>query len=49
MKDDKALVLANTLDFIQKSRVAAQVRKTHLSKNKKTCLLTEEIIKKTAD
>lgn len=43
MINDKALVLANALYFIQKGRVSAQVRQAHLAKNDKKCDLTEEL------
>lgn len=46
---NKEIFLANTLEFIQKARVAAQVRKSHLEKNKKKCDLTEETILKVGE
>jgi len=41
--------LANALYFIQKARVASQVRKTHLALRKETCSVTEEVLERTAD
>lgn len=46
MKNEKALFAANTLFFIQKARVTAQIRKTHLEKNDKNCMLTKEVLKR---
>jgi len=46
---DAAIVLVNTLDYVQKSRVSAQVRKSHLGKNKKTCDVTEQVLEKTKE
>ncbi len=43
MINDKALVLANALYFIQKGRVSAQVRQSHLARHDKKCDLTEEV------
>lgn len=40
----KEIFLANTLEFIQKTRVAAQVRISHLEKNKQKCDLTESTL-----
>lgn len=48
MQNSKAIVISNALYFIQKARVAAQVRRTHLSKRKKKCKLTDEIMERTA-
>lgn len=39
---DKSIFIANALDFIQKARVSAQVRLTHLEKQKKKCEITYE-------
>lgn len=47
MQNSKAFVIANSLEFIQRSRVSAQVRKTHLSKRRKKCDLTNEILERT--
>lgn len=47
MNNNKALILANALYFIQKARVSAQVRKSHLSKSQKKCELTEQILLRT--
>jgi hypothetical protein len=44
--NDKLFFLAKTIEYIQKTRVSAQVRKTHLAKNNKTCDLTEATIEK---
>lgn len=44
MINEKAFVVANALLFIQKARVAAQVRETHLEKAGKSCELTKEIL-----
>ena len=49
MKSNQAIMLANTLYFIQKARVATQVRQSHLAKNKNKCELTEEIMEKSKD
>jgi len=46
---DAVNVLVDTLYFIQKSRVSAQVRKSHLGKNKKTCPVTEQVLEKTKE
>lgn len=48
MINEQAYFAATTLQFIQKARVAAQVRETHLEKNGKKCELTKEAIKKAA-
>jgi len=47
--NDAFLFLARALNFVQKERVAAQVRKSHLEKNKKACDLTEGILKRAVD
>jgi len=47
--NDAFLFLARALNFVQKERVAAQVRKSHLEKNKKICDLTEGILKRAVD
>ncbi|GAG34364.1 unnamed protein product, partial [marine sediment metagenome] len=47
MDTDGFGALANSLYFIQKARVAAQVRKTHLAKNEEKCPITEEVLEKT--
>lgn len=46
MINEQAYFAATTLQFIQKARVAAQVRETHLEKNGKKCELTKEVIAK---
>ena len=46
---DAVNVLVDTLDFVQKSRVSAQVRKSHLGLNKKTCAVTEQVLEKTKE
>jgi len=46
MINEKAYFAATTLHFIQKARVAAQVRETHLEKNNKSCDLTKEVLSK---
>jgi len=40
----KIEVIANTLYYIQKARVSAQVRKTHLAKQDKKCDVTEDVL-----
>lgn len=49
MINEQAYFAATTLQFIQKARVAAQVRETHLEKNGKKCELTKEVIKKATE
>jgi len=44
MINEQAYFAATTLQFIQKARVAAQVRETHLEKNGKSCELTYEFV-----
>jgi len=46
MINEQAYFAATTLQFIQKARVAAQVRETHLEKNGRKCELTKEVIVK---
>lgn len=49
METDGFSALANALYFIQKARVASQVRKTHLAKRDETCSVTEEVLTRTGD
>lgn len=49
MNNNQALVISNALYFIQKARVSAQVRKSHLEKNEKKCELTEQILFKSKE
>ena len=44
---DEIMFIANALDFIQKARVSAQVRLTHLALNEEKCEITEEVLEKT--
>lgn len=44
---DEIIFIANALDFIQKARVSAQVRLTHLALNEEKCEITEEVLEKT--
>lgn len=43
------IAVANALYFIQKARVAAQVRVSHLAKNNEKCELTENVTLKTGE
>jgi hypothetical protein len=49
MENKKAIIITDALYFIQKARVAAQIRETHLEKQGKKCDLTKEVIEKTMD
>jgi len=40
----KIETISNTLYYIQKARVSAQVRKTHLAKNNQTCDVTDQVL-----
>lgn len=46
MINEQAYFAATTLQFIQKARVAAQVRETHLEKNGKSCELTKQVVER---
>ena len=49
MINEQAYFAATTLQFIQKARVAAQVRETHLEKNGKSCDLTKQVVERAGE